>query len=361
MKREYVLITLFLFISAVLFYLFFELIIPFFAPIIWAAVFAVLFYPLYERLQKRIKRKGLCALIMCMLVLVLIIGPLGYLTVALIGEATNAIEYVNALYRSGELNEILTFDLPWVEVLKERLSQYYDLSKIDLDVVAKDAANELSKIVVTQTSTLLKNGVKLGFYFVLMFFTLYYFFKDGTEVVKKIRRLLPLTPTQVNATFDLLHDVIQATMYGGVTVALIQGLLGGLLFWAVGIPSAVFWGSMMAFLSVVPVLGAFLVYIPAGLILIVGGSWIKGLIVIVVGTVVISQIDNVLRPYLIAGKTSIHPLLLFFSIIGGIAAFGLLGIVIGPLIAAGFLTLLKIFEFKLHPEAGVPSAETAEG
>ena len=106
----------------------------------------------------------------------------------------------------------------------------------------------------------------------------------------------------------------------------------------------------MAFLSAIPFVGAFVVYIPAGIILMLGGSYVKGIIVIVIGSVVVSQIDNVLRPYLISGRTHMHPLLLFFSIMGGIAMFGLLGLVMGPLIAAAFDTLVKAMEFRLRPD-----------
>ncbi|HKK20690.1 MAG TPA: AI-2E family transporter, partial [candidate division Zixibacteria bacterium] len=140
------------------------------------------------------------------------------------------------------------------------------------------------------------------------------------------------------------------TMYGGVIVALIQGLVGGILFALVGIPSAVFWGAIMAFLSIIPILGAFLIYIPAGIILLIGGSYVKGIIVLAVGTLIISQLDNLIRPYLISGRTSMHPLMLFFTILGGVYLLGLLGVVVGPLIAAVFITLIKIFELKLHPE-----------
>jgi predicted PurR-regulated permease PerM len=111
----------------------------------------------------------------------------------------------------------------------------------------------------------------------------------------------------------------------------------------------------MAFLSIIPLVGAFVVFIPAAIILAITGSWVKGLIVILFGTIVISQIDNVLRPMLIAGKTAMHPLLLFFSIMGGIAMFGLLGLVLGPIVAAIFVTLLKIVEFKLHPDPSAPA------
>jgi len=139
-------------------------------------------------------------------------------------------------------------------------------------------------------------------------------------------------------------------MYGGVVIALLQGILGGILFWIIGIPSPVFWGAIMAFLAIIPVVGAFIVYVPAGIILVLSGSVAKGIIVILVGSLVISQVDNVIRPYLISGRTSLHPLLLFFTILGGIALFGLLGLIIGPMIAAGFTILLQVFEMRLHPD-----------
>ena len=306
MKREYVLVSLFFLISAIFFYLFYNIVIPFFTPIAWAGVFVILSYPLYEQLLPRVKRRGIASLIMCLMILLLIIGPVGYLMVALIKEASDAVAYVNEMYKSGELNALLSFDLPWIESMKAKLGEYYDLSKINLDQIARDAANQLSGVVVSQTSSLITNGGRIIFYFVLMFFTMYYFFKDGERLIIRVRRLMPLTPAQVTVTFAQLRDIIQATMYGGMVIAVLQGIMGGLLFWAVGIPSAVFWGAVMAFLSIIPIVGAFIIYIPAGFILALAGSWMKGLIVVFVGTLIISQVDNVVRPLLIAGKASMH-------------------------------------------------------
>lgn len=351
MKREYILISLFFLIAAIVFYLFYQLIIPFFAPICWAAVFVIIFFPLYERLLTRVKSKGLSSLIVCLFVIILIIGPVTYLFGALVTEAVNAVTKVNAMIKSGELQEMLAIDLPWWETLKQKLSGYYDLSKINIDQVVKQSIESITGVLLNQTSWLITNTTRLVFYFILMVFTMYYFFKDGELIIHKLKRLMPLTPNQVNATFVQLKEVIQATMYGGVVVALIQGALGGIMFAIMGIPSPVFWGAVMAFLSIIPFLGAFVIYIPAGIILIIGGSYIKGIIIIIIGSVIISQIDNVIRPFLISGRTSIHPLMLFFTLLGGVYIFGLLGVVLGPLIAAIFITLLKIFEFKLHPEA----------
>lgn len=350
MKQEFLLTALFFAITAVFFYLFFQIMVPFFVPICWAAVFAVVFFPLYEKLLTRIKSRKLTSLTVCFLIIVLIIGPLAYLFTALVNEAADAVAKVNAMYKSGQLDDLLSINLPWMEPLKEKLSQYYDLSQVNLETIAKNSVDEISGAILNQTSWLIANGTKAIFYFALMIFTMYYFFTDGEKIIDSMKRLMPLPSEQVASTFGQLREVIQATMYGGLVVALAQGLIGGILFAAVGIPSALFWGAIMAFLSIIPFVGAFIIYVPAGIILIIGGSFVKGLVVIAVGILLISQIDNVVRPYLISGRTSLHPLLLFFTIMGGIFVFGLLGIVLGPIIAAVFITLLRMFELSLHPE-----------
>lgn len=350
MKREYILVSLFFLFVVTFFYLFYRLIIPFFAPIVWAAVFVIIFFPLYERLRKKIKSKGLCSIIMCIGIVILIIGPIAYLFGALVSEAISAVTKVNEMIKTGEFDKYMAFDIPWWEALKAKLSSYYDFSKVNFDQLIKQSIENVSSVILNQTSWLITNTTRMIFYFALMVFTMFYFFRDGERIIRKIKRLMPLEPHQVESTFKQLRDVIQATMYGGVVVALLQGTLGGILFAAMGIPSSVFWGAIMAFLSIIPFVGAFVIFIPAGIIMIISGSYIKGILIIAIGSLVISQVDNIVRPFLISGKTSIHPLMLFFTIMGGIYLFGLLGIVLGPLIAAVFVTLLDIFEYKLHPD-----------
>ena len=359
MKSEHILIALFFLVAAIFFYLFYELIIPFFNPICWAAVFVIIFYPVYEKIKKKIKNKPVSSLLMCFLIVVLILGPIAYLLGALVSEAVTAVNKVNEMIKTGEFDKYLTFNLPWLDSAKEKLKDYYDFSKIKTDQVIKSSIENVSSVILNQTRDLISNISRMIFYFVLMIFTMYYFFTDGEDLINKLKRLVPFSKEQTNSIFKKLRDVIQATMYGGVIVALIQGTIGGILFAIVGIPSAVFWGAIMAFLSIIPFVGAFVVFIPAGIILILGGSVWKGIIVIVVGSVVISQVDNLIRPYLIAGKAAMHPLLLFFALLGGVYLFGLLGIVLGPIIAAIFVTLITIFELKLHPESDL-SAEDIE-
>lgn len=350
MKKEYTTAALFLLITAIIFYLFYQVIIPFVVPISWAAVLAVIFFPLYERLRKRLRMSGVASLIMCIIILLLIVGPVTYVFIALVNEAADAVSEVNRMYKSGQLDNILAFDMPWVGTFREKLAPYYDISQIKIDEIVKDTIDRVSGVILNQTSWLLTNGTRTIFYFVLMIFSLYYFFKDGEKLIRRSKRLIPLPPERINETFRSLRDVIQATIYGGGVVALIQGVLGGVMFAIFGIPSPVFWGAIMAFLSIIPFVGAFVVYIPAGILLMLGGSYIKGLLVIVIGVVVVSQIDNLVRPYLISGRTQMHPLLLFFSIMGGIAMLGLLGLVVGPMIAAIFDTILRVLEFRMHTD-----------
>lgn len=348
MKREYLSVSVFFLVAASFFYLFYRIIIPFFVPIAWAAVFAILFFPLYERLKVKLKSPGLTSVALCLMIVLLIIGPVTYLFVALVDEAATAVTRVNELYKSGQLDNLLSFDLPWVDTFRQKLSNYFDLSKVNLDKIVLEAINNVSALLLNQTSWLVANGAKAAFYFVLMFFALYYFFKDGEKLVAKIKRLMPYEPMETDATFHRLREVIHATMQGGVVVALLQGVLGGILFAIMGISSPIFWGAIMAFLAIIPIVGASIVYIPAGLILIIGGLYVKGIIVIAVGTLIISQTDQVVRPWLISGRAEMHPLLLFFSIMGGIMLFGLLGLVVGPLIAAVFVTVIKDIEDRLH-------------
>lgn len=355
MKREYFLISLFFLITAVIFWLFFKIMLPFLVPLSWAAVLVVIFYPLQIRFASRLRNRNLLALVMCVVIMVLIIAPVTYLFVAVVYQAAGAVAQLEALHKSGELQQLLDGRLPLWEDIKTMLAPYYDLSQVDPGQVLRDSIGKISGVLFDQTAWLISNAAKAVFYFGLMVFAMFYFFRDGETIVQRARRLLPLEPDQVETALGQLREVIQATMYGGVAVALMQGCLGGVLFATVGISSPVFWGAVMAFLSLLPFVGAFIVYVPAGIVLMLTGSLVKGIIVIAVGIGILSQIDNFVRPMLISGRVSLHPLLLFFAILGGIAMFGLLGLVVGPVVAACFVIVLKIFEMRLHPEPAPPA------
>jgi predicted PurR-regulated permease PerM len=340
MNRDHVTTGLILALLLALFYLCGKMLLPFLTPIVWAGALALMFRKLYLRLLKSWKGKStLAALVVTLIILVVLIGPIAYLASALVDEAADAVARVNQMYESGELQKYLTLDLPLVDKLKEKLSAYYDFSKVDVNEIVRNSVDKFGKFVIDQAGEIISNGTKAAFYFIIMLVAIYYFLKDGDKLVDWLRRATPLPKARVDATFKQLGEVVSSTITSGLLVAFLQGFLGGILFASVGLPSPVFWGAVMAFLSLLPVIGAFLIYIPAGIGLILSDSATRGVIVLVVGLGVISQLDNFLRPKLMADKTALHPLLLFFAIMGGIAAFGFTGMILGPMVVAAFVAL----------------------
>ncbi|MBI5267426.1 MAG: AI-2E family transporter [candidate division Zixibacteria bacterium] len=342
-NRDHITLTFFLALAALVVYLFAKIVLPFVAPLIWAAVAALVMYPLHRRLTTRFKeRKRLSALIITLAVLVLLIGPMTFFAATLVSQAGEVVARVNTLAQTGELQKLWDIRLPVIDSIKEWLSQYYDFSQVNPDQIVKGLIDRVGALVIDQIGWLIANGAKAVFYFILMLLATYYFLIDGDSLVKRIRDLLPMPRAHIEQARRQLKDVVIATIYSGLAVAALQGLIGGILFASVGIPSALFWGAIMGFLALLPVIGAFIVYIPAAIVLIAQGAVVKGIIVLAIGVGLISQIDNFLRPMLMAGRTALHPLLLFVSIMGGVAAFGFTGMVLGPAVSALFLSLMTM-------------------
>ncbi len=360
MRKEHISSILFFLIVAIFFYLFYRLMIPFFAPIAWAAILAIVFYPLYNLILKKVKLATIASFLSCVLIFIIILGPSIYLLASLVNEAAGAVQKVNEAYQKGELDGLFAPVTPFFNIIKSKLDSYPQLAEVDFVSIVKDAMGSVTKAIGSQATTVIANISKTVFYFLLMLFSMFFFFRDGERIINFLKRITPVDKEQVAYLYSHFRKVIEGMMYGGMVMALIQGVLGGMLFALMGISSAVFWGAVMAFLAFIPIVGPFMVYIPAGIILILGGSYIKGILLIAFGTLVISQIDNFIRPLLFSGKTQTHTLMLFFSIMGGIFMFGLLGIVLGPFIAAVFISILKMFELQLHPEPEAMLATAAE-
>lgn len=343
----------------------------------WAAIFVVLFQPLYEWLGTKIKSENMRALVITALIVLLIIGPATYLGVALVGEAISMFDYIRDWVDAGGMENLKSLEdnaifgfisqnffpdalvPPETNLSTDSLGlipggflpgegmEGAALAQFNLEEMVINAFKAVSMFALRQATNILANVGLLVFHFFLMVFFMFYFFRDGQSLFDRIKETFPMSPERADLTFRHLKTVIEGTMYGGIVVSLLQGFLGGLMFLIMGLPSPVFWGAFMAFLAFIPVIGPSLIYIPAGLILILSGSPIKGTLLIIIGTVIVSQFDNFLRPILVAGKTKMHTMLLFISIMGGVAKFGLLGIVLGPLIAAIFVTLFDLFRLKM--------------
>ena len=178
-------------------------------------------------------------------------------------------------------------------------------------------------------------------------FTLFYLLRDGEEALASLRLWIPLSPEEANQVFSKISETISATLYGHLLASAVQGLLGGLMFWWLGLPAPLMWGTVMALLSVIPVLGAFLIWIPAALFLLLKGSWIKAVILLIWGNFVVGLADNLLYPFLVGKKVRLHPVPVFFAILGGLFTFGVSGLILGPLILAVTIALLKIWRLRI--------------
>lgn len=353
MKKEYFRVFIFAGVTILAGYLFYRLLNPFLAPLCWAAIFAIVFYPAHDKLRRWFKSDSLRAVLVTVLVIVVIIGPVAYLGVSLAQEAITLFDTVSGWVDSGKLNALIDIKHTAVyQSLETRLAPYVDLSHLDLQVMLENGVKKISSFALAQATKVLTNIGKILFQFVLMIVFLFYFLRDGEALLGYIRGIIPLAPDKAEATIAELKKVIQSNMYGGLVVALLQGFLGGVLFLIMGLPSPVFWGAVMAFLALLPLIGPFIIYIPAGIILIATGSPVKGILLIAIGSIIVSQIDNFLRPILASRETGMHTMLLFISIMGGAAVFGLLGVVLGPVIAAVFVTIFDIFRLKLMETNG---------
>ncbi len=358
LRREHIALAIFIVLIVIACYLFYAIFRPFLASIIWGAVLAGVFHPLNSLLGRRIKRHNLRALIMCIIVVAVIIVPAVVIALGLIGEVTSAFPKFKQAIESGQLDFLLkprTYG--WNEKIQQLLGNHIDLSSLDLESIIGKNIERLTAFLLQQVSNFVGNFSAAIVSFGLAVFSMFFFFRDGERLVRRLRELLPMSEDLKTSLTGRLKEVIEASIYGGVLVAAIQGILGGLIFWIIGLPSPIFWGTVMAVLSLIPIVGPYLIYIPASIILILAGSWIRGAILFALGVLVVSQSDNLLRPIIISSRTRIHTLVLFFSILGGLKVFGLLGIILGPVVASVVLTLLEVYKpilGKSEPHEAMP-------
>jgi predicted PurR-regulated permease PerM len=345
MKREHVALALFTALIIIACYLFYAIIRPFLTAIIWGAVLAGIFFPLNSFLARRLKRNNLRALIMCIIVVAVIIVPAAFLAVGLVGEVVDGFPKLRAAVEAGQLDFILKpHAYGWNEKVKEFLGRYTDVSNLDIESIITANMQRLTTYLAQQVSNFIGNFSAAVVSFGLSVLSMFFFFRDGERFAARLKELLPMSEEFKHTLTARLREVTEASIYGGVLVAAVQGILGGIIFWATGLPSPIFWGTVMAFLSLIPIVGPYLIYLPAAVILMVSGSWIRGIIVLVLGIVVVSQSDNLLRPMIVSSRTKIHTLALFFSILGGLKVFGLLGIILGPVIASVVFAFIEIYK-----------------
>ncbi|MBI4850150.1 MAG: AI-2E family transporter [Nitrospirae bacterium] len=327
-------------IVLLLFYLFYKILNPFMITIAWAMVLSITFYPLYKLVLKYIKRQWAASLITLIVILITIFGPFSYIISALAGEITG-------VYRSIEEKGLETItniqSYPRLQEILNKISSYKAIGEFNFQESIVSTLKTVGEYFVRHVSDVFTNVFVLLFNFIIMCLTIYYFLKDGETLTEYLQKLLPFSEGQKNKLVERIKETVVAAVYGQLAVGIAQGGLGGIAFWVLGLPSPVFWGTVMAITSLVPLFGTALVWLPGALILISSGSLGKGIGLLLFGALIISNIDSVLKSLIIGGKANLHTLLVFFSVLGGIKFLGFLGFILGPLIAALCLSLFEIY------------------
>ncbi|MGC3969893.1 MAG: AI-2E family transporter [Pirellulales bacterium] len=313
---------------AIFLYLCYLLVLPFLSSIAWAGALAVIMHPLHNRIERRIGRPNLSAGISVVLAATAIVGPAYLILQALVGQAAEGIE----LLRSHADSIVARYP---------RLAPYWErINSGQLPEEAKDTMRELAGNVPTY----LTGSVWFGAQLLITFFMLFYFLRDRRDIARALNSLMPLTRTETRRTMRRTEDTIFATIYGSLTVAAIQGFLGGFMFWMLGLPTPVLWGVIMAFLATIPMLGTFVVWGPAAAFLALEGDWWRAMALVAWGSVAIGLIDNIIYPLLVGKRLRLHPLPIFVAIVGGVSLFGAAGIVLGPVVLSITEALLDVWQ-----------------
>jgi len=333
------------------------LLLNFWQPIFWAAVIGILFRPVQRRVEGAVGgRETLAAVLTVVLIFCTVLVPAMLLASAVAAEAAG----FYARVQSGELD--LGAVVRWLQGLLPQAGDWAARVGIDLaELPAKLSALAVrgSQFVGSLALTAGQNVARFVVMFFLMLYLLFFVLRDGDRILQRVHAAVPLPDEQEARLFAKFAEVSRATIKGTLVVGAVQGFLGGLIFAILGIQGAVFWGVVMVLLSVLPAVGAGLVWLPAALLLLAGGDWVQGLILLAYGVLVIGLADNLLRPVLVGRDTQMPDYLILLSTLGGLTLVGITGFVLGPVIAALFLATWQMFEEDSDGAAVVSGREPA--
>ncbi|MBI1912452.1 MAG: AI-2E family transporter [Deltaproteobacteria bacterium] len=329
MKSEYLLSIL---LSVLIGYLMYVVMVPFLIPIFWAIVLVILFHPYYDWLLKKVRnRKALASILACLSIALFIIVPMAILGTALAAELVNVYQwaenYMAEISTRAHRSPLFLFPS-----LERFLEQYIDISTFNIRSIFVSSIRDIASFAGEGMKGVITSSFTFFFHLILAFFSMYFLFKDGDKLFNLIKDLIPLSERNKQDIITKNRAVVFSTIYGGVLVGIVQGALGGLAFWYLELPAPLLWACVMFLFSFLPSVGSGMIWAPAAVYLLIKGNIVGGVSLVLWGTFVIGLVDNILRPYIVSGKTDLHPLLTFFSILGAVNAFGFIGIIAGPLI-----------------------------
>lgn len=319
---------------------------PFLYPVAAAIILAVVFHPVHEHILTWRKGRSGSAALLSTLTLLFVFGiPLFIVITLAANEAVNAAEYLTR--KSAAEGGFTLFLTTMAGRGLKFLGRWIDLSKYDIRGAVSSHVQQAGVWVLGSGAKILGGFAGLIVNTLITLVIVFFLFRDGRDWIHRAVGMVPLSPEQARRLISNISDTIVANVYGILSVALVQGILTGVAVAIVGLPSPLLLGLGAAFASVIPVIGAGLVWIPAGLYLIFTAATWKGIFVLLWGTFVISTADNIVRPWVVGGKVELHPLVLLFFILGGVEAFGFIGLFLGPVIASVMVVLFAMFREEL--------------
>ncbi len=339
-KKFYFIVLLFLVLA--LGYLSYLILKPFLSAIMWAIVLTVVFYPIYDFILRRLRWKPLASVITLVIILLVILGPFSYLSFILSQEI---IAMVGKIEKGtfDPLGTILRH--PYVNAMLNKVLSLFNVSEAQFQKVLIDTISQVGKASTDFIKSGLGNIASAAIDFIFMIFSIFFLLEDGPRFVERLGDYMPFSQKQREKILRQTKGIVVSTIYGGVTVAIVQGAIGGIAFAILKVPSPVVWGVAMFIASFIPLVGTFVIWGPAALYLFLQGEIWKAIALILIGIFGISAADNVLRPLIIRGKMRMPILAIFFSILGGIRLFGLIGFIMGPLVLALFVSVFEIFRY----------------
>ncbi|HEY7288681.1 MAG TPA: AI-2E family transporter [Vicinamibacterales bacterium] len=314
-------------------YLAYQVLSPFVAPLAWASVFAILLEPVHARLSVT-RGPTLAAVLTTLLVVVVFVVPAAFVISMVAREAPQIINRVQGVSLTPYQIERV-----W-DVVRERSPVPLPDDPVEL---LRQGVTRAVAFLVPRAGAFVADLVATIGQVIVMLFTLFFFLRDGHAIARRIADILPLPTDQALALIRETRDLVNASVGAGLVVAVTQGAVGGLAYWALGFAAPAIWGVSIAIASLMPLVGAALVWVPTAIWLFLAGEFGRGLVMLIVGALGISMVDNILRPILLSGKTSVNGLVIFLGLLGGVGAFGFIGLIVGPIVLVLADRLLEIW------------------
>ncbi|HSK74624.1 MAG TPA: AI-2E family transporter [Pyrinomonadaceae bacterium] len=347
LHRNQILTIVLIAATAAAFYLCYIIALPFLASLVWALALAVLVFPVYRRIKDYLDNENLASVLTTVFVALVVVVPVVLVSRQIAREIWRNAETVREGIKSGEWRTQIEQNQFGSRIL--RLVE----EEMDLRATLEQSANNIPGYV----SNFLSGSIWILFQLLITFFALFFFLRDHDSFLRGVRRLIPLSKKETNAIFKRVTDTLYATVFGEILIALIQGVLGGLMFWILGLPAPFLWGFAIGLFGFLPVIGAWMIWVPAAVYLMMQGELIRGIVLIAWGILALSVFTTVLYPILIGERLRLHTLVVFIAIIGGVIAFGTVGIILGPLVLALTISLIEIWKNRMdHQEDAAEAA-----